>query len=191
MGQVSHSSAAIEQGLIFNICSARGATQAASLRIGLWNRISQLERSYIVAGLSISETQDATQQISGVVRAARAVYLVCAILLATGVIFQVFFAGATLLVNGSYLELHRTVAHIVELVSMMTVIVGLFTRLPWRVQALGGLFLLLMFAQYIFLYAMPALGVPSLRALHAVNALAMFWVALAMAQRTWAVAGSQ
>lgn len=144
-----------------------------------------------MAGLTLSETRASTQQIPGFARVARAVYLVCALLLVTGVTLQVFFAGAAMLVNGTFLELHRTAAHMVELVSMVTVVVGLFTRLPWRVQALGGLFLLLMFSQYIFLYAVPAFGIPSLRALHAVNGLAMFWVALAMTQRTWAVVSSQ
>jgi hypothetical protein len=31
----------------------------------------------------------------------------------------------------------------------------------------------------------PSLGIPVLRALHAVNALAMFWVGLSLGQRTW------
>lgn len=138
-----------------------------------------------MAGLSLSETRGTAQPISGMARALRSVYLVCAALLTMGVIGQVFFAGAALLVNGTYLEMHRSLAHGIELLAMVTVVIGLFTRLPWRIQTLGVLFLLLMFAQYIFLYAVPALGIPVLRALHAINALAMFWVALNLGQRTW------
>lgn len=138
-----------------------------------------------MAELSIRESQGVVPEVAGWVRALRAVYLACAALLTMGVIGQVFFAGAVLLVNGRYLEMHRVLAHLIELLAMVTVVAGLLTRLSWRIQALGLLFLLLMFAQYVFLYAMPALGLPALRALHAVNALAMFWVALRLGQRTW------
>ncbi|RIK35961.1 MAG: hypothetical protein DCC57_22870 [Chloroflexi bacterium] len=137
-----------------------------------------------MAELSIRQSE-AVPGVAGWVRALRAVYLVCAALLTVGVIGQVFFAGAALLVNGRYLEMHRVLAHLIELLAMLTVVAGLLTRLSWRIQTLGLLFLLLMFAQYAFLYAMPALGLPALRALHAVNALAMFWVALRLGQRTW------
>jgi hypothetical protein len=50
---------------------------------------------------------------------------------------------------------------------------------------LGLLFFLLVLLQYGFLYAMPALGLPTLRPLHAVNALAMFWLAVYLVQRSW------
>lgn len=138
-----------------------------------------------MAELSIRQSQGAVPRVAGWVRALRAVYLVCAALLTAGVIGQVFFAGAALLVNGRYLEMHRVLAHLIELLAMLTAVAGLLTRLSWRIQTLGLLFLLLMFAQYAFLYAMPALGLPALRALHAVNALVMFWVALRLGQRTW------
>lgn len=137
-----------------------------------------------MAELSIRQSE-AVPGVAGWVRALRAVYLVCAALLTVGVIGQVFFAGAALLVNGRYLEMHRVLAHLIELLAMLTAVAGLLTRLSWRIQTLGLLFLLLMFAQYAFLYAMPALGLPALRALHAVNALVMFWVALRLGQRTW------
>jgi len=42
-------------------------------------------------------------------------------------------------------------------------LVGLGTRLPWRVQGLGGLLYVLMLLQYVFLYLMPQAGLPLLR----------------------------
>jgi len=35
---------------------------------------------------------------------------------------------------------------------------------------------------------MPAVGLPALRALHAVNALAMFWLAVYLTRRAWQLA---
>lgn len=46
------------------------------------------------------------------------------------------------------------------------------------------LFVLFVF-QYLFLWVLPALGLPALRALHAVNALALFWLAERLAKRVW------
>lgn len=137
-----------------------------------------------MAELLVNE-QETAPQVSGVARAMRVVYVIGAALLVLGVAMQVFLAGAALLVSGTYIDTHRTLAHLVELVSMVIIVVGFFTKFPARVQGLGVLFLLLMFMQYVFLYAVPALGIPVLRALHAANALLMFWAALALTQRTW------
>jgi hypothetical protein len=138
-----------------------------------------------MAELVVNERQTDVQQISGLVRGFRWFYWLCASLVVVGIILQVFFAGASLLVDGSYLITHRIFAHIVELVIFVLLLVGLPTRFSWRIQGLGLLLLLLMFLQYVFLYAVPNTGFPVLRALHAVNALAMFWLALILAQRTW------
>ena len=143
-----------------------------------------------MAALDVSKQQENLQQSTGIVRGLRWFYWVCAALLAVGVITQVFLAGATLLAGGGfdYLDTHRSFAHLIELVVIVLMVAGLFTRLPWRVQGLGLLFFLLMSLQYVFLYGMPALGLPVLRALHAVNALAMFWLAVYLTRRTWQLA---
>jgi uncharacterized membrane protein len=46
----------------------------------------------------------------------------------------------------------------------------------------SALTLVLFMLQYVFLWVMPSLGVPVLRALHAVNALALFWLTLYLTQ---------
>jgi hypothetical protein len=66
-------------------------------------------------------------------------------------------------------------------------VVGLFGRMPWRMNALNALLFVLFALQYIFLYLLPRVD-PLLRALHAVNALALFGLALYLARRAWQLA---
>jgi membrane-bound metal-dependent hydrolase YbcI (DUF457 family) len=138
-----------------------------------------------MAELQMSTHQRSLPPSSGFVRGFRYVYALCATLLAVGIVTQIFFAGATLLVNGGYLATHRSFAHMIEFLIIGLVIVGLLARLPWRLQALGLLAFVLMALQYVFLYTMPALGAPALRGLHTVNGLAMFWLALYVTQKGW------
>lgn len=65
-------------------------------------------------------------------------------------------------------------------------IVGVIGRLPSRLLALTGLLFMLFVLQYVFLYVLGNItGVPALRALHAVNALLLFWIAVQVIQRAW------
>jgi hypothetical protein len=51
---------------------------------------------------------------------------------------------------------------------------------------MSGLPAVLMALQYIFLYGIDNVGLPlDLKALHAVNALVMFWVAQYLARMVW------
>jgi hypothetical protein len=141
-----------------------------------------------MAELAMHEQPGHGRQVAGLVRGLRVLYALCATLLVIGIGLQVFFAGATMLVNGMYLEMHRIFAHVIEGMILGLVVIGLLARLPWRVQVWGLLAFVLMSLQYVFLYAMPTLGLTTLRGLHAVNALAMFWLALYLTQRTWQLA---
>ncbi len=112
-------------------------------------------------------------------------YLGAAVLLAVAIVGQVFFAGAAVLVSPTYWAAHRGMGNTIEFLALALVLVGLGTRLPWRVQGLGGLLYVLMLLQYVFLYLMPQAGLPLLRALHAVNALALFGVACMLIVQIW------
>ncbi len=101
------------------------------------------------------------------------------------VVVQVFFAGAAVLVDPTYWGAHRAFGSTIEVGVIALLLIGLATRLPWRIQALGGTLYVLMFLQYVFLYLMPQIGIPVLRALHAVNALALFSFALVFALKVW------
>ncbi len=129
---------------------------------------------------------DAVRQPSSVVQLARYAYLLSVVLFIGGIVLQVFFAGAALLVDPSYLIQHRSFAHALHLVTYVIPIIALLARLPLRLFLLSWLPLVLIMLQYVFVHAVPGLGLPmSLRALHAVNALVMFWVMLYLAGSTW------
>ncbi len=115
----------------------------------------------------------------------RRLYLLAATLVGVSVVVQVFFAGAAVLVDPTYWSAHRAFGNTIEVVVIALLLIGLPTRLPWLLQALGGVLYILMLLQYLFLYLMPRIGVPLLRALHAVNALILFSVALVLVLKVW------
>jgi len=117
---------------------------------------------------------------------ARGAYALCAGLFAACIILQVFFAGAGVLVAASYWNAHRGFGQAIGWLTFAMLGIGLAARLPWRMHALNVLLALLFMLQYVFLWVLgPAVGVPALRALHAVNALALFWLTVYLGQRGW------
>jgi len=138
-----------------------------------------------VTEIDTSETHNQSQRLPAWARWGRVVYMLCAWLFAASIVLQVFFAGLAVLVNPSYFDLHRAFGPTIELFPILMLAAGVIGRLPRRVLALTTLGLVLFMFQYVFLYAMPRLGLPLLRALHAVNALALFWLAMYFGQRAW------
>lgn len=125
----------------------------------------------------VQERKIEARQVSLVTRVARWAFLALTALLVGGIALQVFFAGAGMLVSQSYISAHRVLAHILEGFPFLILIVGLLAKLPLRVHLVNIGFLLVFMLQYVFLYAMPAMGLTALRGLHAVNALALFMIA--------------
>lgn len=121
------------------------------------------------------------QRPSPLVLGARRFYLVLVGLFAVGVVFQVFFAGLGVLVDPSYFGWHTTFAHMLELILLASPVVGLFGRVGWRSSGLNALLFILFGMQYFFMYGLQG----PLRALHVVNALAIFWLALQLSQQAW------
>ena len=138
----------------------------------------------------MTNTIDATEpaRVGPLVQTLRGLYVLLAALFTGGIVLQVFFAGAGVLVSPQYFALHTNVGHMIELLPMLLLIVGLVARLPWRLVGLSALGVVLFMMQYFFLYGIgPITGVAGLRALHAVNALALFWLALSLTQQSWAL----
>jgi hypothetical protein len=122
--------------------------------------------------------------VSAFVRGARWVYFACVCVLVVGVVAQVFLAGASLLVGATYLGTHIMVGHMLGLITYVIPIVGLFGRLPRRYHVFNVLVFGLYALQYIFVEAVPLdSGMVVLRALHAVNALVIFWFGVFLAGR--------
>jgi hypothetical protein len=128
------------------------------------------------------------QPNSKLVQIARLVYLVLGVLFVAGVVLQVFFAGATLLTSSEYLNLHRSFGDALARIPVFMVVASLLARLPTRSVLLSVLLFILFTMQFIFVHAIPAMGLPTaFRALHAVNALALFWTALHLVKSTWRI----
>lgn len=81
--------------------------------------------------------------------------------------------------QGGWLEVHRAIGHALGLFAIVTPLVGLLGRLPRSLLvAAFGLFVL-HGLQYAFIESSSFV-----RALHAVNAVTLFWLATFLAQRT-------
>lgn len=119
------------------------------------------------------------------VRWMRTSYVLVAAGFVCAIALQVFLAGASILVHPRYLGLHTTIGHVMQFFPLGLILLGLGGRLSWRLFGLTVLSLVLFALQYIFLWAAPSLGLPILRALHALNALALFWLALHLTQNVW------
>lgn len=139
-----------------------------------------------MTNVSEPEVRVAAPPVSTVVQWMRAGYLLVAGLFVAGVVLQVFFAGAGVLVHPRYFALHSSFGHLLELLPLLLLLLSLLARLPWRLVGLNALIYVLFMLQYVFLYALGRVtGVPALRALHAVNALVLFWAGLYLSQRVW------
>lgn len=112
---------------------------------------------------------------------ARRSYLVFAGLFAVGIVLQVFFAGLGVLVDPGYFGWHTTFAHLLELLLIALLVLGVVGRVGWRTFGISALILVIFGMQYAFMYGFEGL----LRALHVVNALALFWLALQLGRRAW------
>lgn len=121
-----------------------------------------------------------------IVRWARILYFFGNLLLAAGIIVQVFWAGAGALAGPANWAAHRSFAHAIEFLAMGLLLIGGVGLVRLRIYGLSWLMYGLFMLQYVFLYAVPRLDLPILlRSLHAVNALAMFWLALTISRQAW------
>lgn len=116
---------------------------------------------------------------------ARWVYLACVALFAAGVVVQVTFAGLAVLVNPSYWPMHFISGHSVGLFTIGAALTALVGRLSARLLILTALLFLLFGFQYVFVNTLNGVSGGVFRAFHAVNALALFWLATHLTGRAW------
>jgi hypothetical protein len=110
-------------------------------------------------------------------------YRFLATFLTFAIIVQVFLAGLGVLVNPSYFAWHGNFAHIIEFIPLLMLLFGVMARLDRRTLLLTTLTLVLVVMQYVFLHLFPQVGLTPLRAFHAVNALALFWLSLQLGRK--------
>ena len=126
------------------------------------------------------------RRVAPSVRLLRWLYLVGVICFALGVVLQVFFAGAALLVNPDYLNTHRILGNTVALLPVPMLILAMLARMPHRTTLLTVLLTLVTALQYAFLWGVTDIGLPVwFRAFHAVNAIVMFVLAERLARTSW------
>ncbi|HEX2037331.1 MAG TPA: DUF6220 domain-containing protein [Chloroflexota bacterium] len=138
-----------------------------------------------MATSEIAALRGTPRPLSGLARLARLTYALFAGLLVVCVVLQVMFAGLGVLVDPSFFGLHRAFGAAIGLVMLPLVVAGLLSRHPRQLLGLTGLLLLLYVLQYVFLYLPLALGMPGLRALHAVNALSLFSLSVQVGRTAW------
>ena len=116
---------------------------------------------------------------------ARWAYCVLAYGFAAAIVVQVFLVGLSIFLRPVYWAAHVLSGHISGGFVLVLLAVALIGRLPRRF-ILGAVGLLgLMFIQYNIFTVAQLVGVPALSALHAVNALALFALALALGRAGW------
>ena len=119
---------------------------------------------------------------AGRVRWARRGYLVLAWAFAGCVAVQVFLAGMATFVDAARWAWHTSFVHAFEGPPLLMLPLAFLARAPAAMRWLTGALFALIGLQYL---TANVGGIPS--ALHPVNALVIFWVAVHLGQRAWRV----
>lgn len=118
-------------------------------------------------------------------RFARIGSLVLGSLFVLSVLFQVFLAGGGVFASASWWPMHKIFGMGMSLLPLAFLLLAWIGQLGWRSLWLSGLAFVLVAIQ-TFLITLPGiLGAPLLSALHMVNALVIFGLAVWLTQSAW------
>jgi Family of unknown function (DUF6220) len=95
---------------------------------------------------------------------------------------QVFFAGMFVFVGASNIELHRNMAHVIGLLTVLLIASVFVGRVPEKRLTFGVLGLLVV--QGMLVHVDQWFGLSMVAALHPVNALVLTYASLSLAQRS-------
>ena len=118
--------------------------------------------------------------LSAWARRARRGYLALAWLFVACVAVQVFLAGLATFVDAARWRWHTGFVHAFELLPLLMLPLAFLARLPAAMRWLTGALFALLWLQYL---TANIGGIAA--ALHPVNALIIFWVAVHLGQRAW------
>lgn len=110
---------------------------------------------------------------------ARTLFTGLAWLLAAGIATQVFLAGLAIFVDPGWWGVHRSFVHAIEVVVLLLFALSFLARLPASLRWLSAAAFGLIAVQY----ATIELGLSALAAMHPVNAMLLFWLAVTLARR--------
>lgn len=114
-----------------------------------------------------------------IARWSRVGFVASAWLYAASVLVQVFLAGLSVFGNPTRWPDHVQFGQMIGTFTLLMLVFAVLGRLPWLIVGLSFAEFMLYGMQFPF--AMSSIG--GLAALHAVNALIMFWLAVTLAQR--------
>jgi hypothetical protein len=115
---------------------------------------------------------------------ARRALVASAALLCAGLLGQTLTAGLAVFVSPGWWARHREVVHWFEWLTPLALLLAFLGRAPRAVKGLAGLTIALLFLQYTTA-GLRASGRLGLAALHAVNAVLLFWCAAELARQAW------
>lgn len=122
-----------------------------------------------------------TDTKSGVRQFGRIGSLVLGSLFVLSILLQVFLAGGGIFASASWWPMHATFGMSISLLPLAFLLLAWLGRLGARTLWLSGLAFVLVVIQTFLI----SLGVPMLAALHPVNALVIFGLALWLTYRAW------
>jgi hypothetical protein len=127
--------------------------------------------------------QPPSRSSAGAARPARAVYTALAWLFVAGVTVQVFLAGLGTLVDADRWSAHRALGMVLLLLPLAMLVAAIAGRMPRSIIAPTALAIGLIVLQPILIEISAGSAVAFLRALHPVNAFAIFWLAVDLTRR--------
>jgi hypothetical protein len=102
------------------------------------------------------------------------VYILC-------IVLQVFFAGLGVLVDSKDLQLHRTFANTFEFLPILMFLLSFAGRIRGSLRWFNLVLFALTSLQHVTILNFTG----SLRAIHTVDAILLFWISLHMVKRSW------
>jgi mercuric ion transport protein len=118
-------------------------------------------------------------------------YLVLVCLFVLCVLLQVFLAGVSIFVSASWWEIHKRFGESFGALTILLLLLCIAMRPKRSVIWLTGLLVVLYSLQYLFIELAGRLSIPWLSALHPVNALVIFWLAVTLGRSVFQQGGQR
>lgn len=103
------------------------------------------------------------------------------------ILAQVFFAGMALFDDADLWDWHVSLGQALQFIPLLLLGLAFAARLPVRLRWMHATMAVLAFIQGVLVFIDGPFGANVVAALHPVNALAIFWLALTLAQRATAL----
>lgn len=135
---------------------------------------------------AIQDTRNTSRSpLHPVMVVARLCFALVAWLFVACVMVQVFLAGLSIFADAQNWPAHEGLGWALQLPVLTLLLLAPIARVPWRTGWLTALLLVLYVVQVLLVMLPRQMGAPALAALHPVNALLIFLVALLLARQAF------